>query len=498
MKIILSMLFAMLLFPLHALQETTQPDPVVLRALLIGSDSFITQENTYPIAKNNLNNLQELLSQDARHYQDIRILYEEINHPDKLAQAVNECFADADGNDISLFYFSTHGIMDPDVTGLYLSDGQEENLLHPEQLSVILTNIPGQKILLLDACNSGAFIGKGIETLSPRHPFTAPGIHVITSAGGCEASWQWQSSGSNTAGGTSYFSALLMNGLGGYHAADTNKDNTVTINEAYAFLLENCASSTPHRYPEDAQDAPLFLYHPEDSHALPPVSALTFEDTLLSSDQTDVDFSFTVHRDTRLFYQLVYYKDGKWDFENAAIFQDTQESGGVLKPGRKQRKIHLDTQDRSDSGYVILHLFSQENETPVFLGGRLLCVQPSAGEVALAVNTGPAFDPSADEELPILISHDMPCALSVTVRNASGKTVRRLSYAQPTRPLQLPSSGTTCYWNGLDSRNQPAPAGKYYIQVQATVGEARFTAESEYFNLLSPVEIPPAPIEQTK
>ena len=136
---------------------------------------------------------------------------------------------------------------------------------------------------------------------------------MITSAGGCEASWQWQSSGSNTAGGTSYFSALLMNGLGGYHAADINKDNTVTINEAYAFLLENCASSTPHRYPEDAQDAPLFLYHPEDSHALPPVSALTFEDTLLSSDQTDVDFSFTVHRDTRLFYQLVYYKDGKWD-----------------------------------------------------------------------------------------------------------------------------------------------------------------------------------------
>lgn len=484
MKHILLLLFTALLLP-FSVPETD--NSCRMRAMLIGSDTFITQENTYPIARNNLHSIQSLLQSDVRTYQDIGIWYETISDPQTLSDAMDSFFAATDENDISLFYFSTHGILSENTAGLYLSDGTTESLLDPQTLSSLLSAIPGKKILLLDACNSGAFIEKGTDNLLINHPFTEKDIYVITSAGGFEASWQWHSNRQNVSGG-SYFASLLSSGLSGYHTADVNKDLTVTINEAFAYLSENSAASTPQRYPQDAADFPLYCYSDQAPDYLPAISGLTFEDTLLSVDQSDVRFSFTVHRHAQLYYQLVYYKEGKWDFENASFFQDIQEGSDSLSPGRKQRTLHLDTANHQDSGYVMLQLFSMEGDIPVFLGGRLLCVQPSRGEVQLQVNTADGFDPFIGEEISILVTHDIPCALSVTVRNTAGKAIRRLAYAQPTRPLQLPSQGTLFYWDGKDNQGLMADLGLYYVQVQTTIGGNRFTAESDYFHLDTIIE----------
>lgn len=479
MQRILAVLFAMLLLPFSPPKANTAS---VLRAMLIGSDSFVTQENTYPIAENNLSGMQALLQSDERSYHQIGLYYETITTPDQLRDDLHRFFADCDDNDVSLLYFSTHGIMTENTAGLFLSDGTEEYLLTPQVLASMLSDIPGTKILILDACNSGAFIQKGLYPTNTAHPFISKNTYVITSAGACEASWQWQSTRRNVSGG-SYFTTLLINGLSGYHAADINKDNTVTVNEAFSFICENMAASTPQCYPEDAGNFPLYAYSDSPASSRPAISGLTFDDTLLSAEQSDVHFSFTVHRQTQLYYQLVYYKEGKWDFENASFFHDTQEGDGSLSPGRKQRKLSLDTQNNKDSGYVMIQLFSVEEETPAFIGGRLLCIQPARGAVELQVTTSKGFDPSIGEELAILVSHDVPCALSVTVRNASGKSVRRLSYERPARPLQMESGATTFYWDGKDNQGAMAEAGKYYIQVQTTIGDTRFTAESDYFIL---------------
>lgn len=484
MKQMLAIFFAMLLLPFSSEKKVNSS---VLRAMLIGSDHFITQENTYPIAGNNLNTLHTLLQSDYRQYQDVVVCYETIATPEMLAENMQHFFAGCDNNDISLFYLSTHGTVTDEACGLYLSNGTQETILPPQTLADLLSAIPGKKILLLDACNSGAFISKGTDNLETSHPFTGKDIYVITSAGACEASWQWQSNLHSTSGG-SYFAALLSGGLSGYHAADTNRDLTVTINEAYAYIRENIAASTPQRYPENTADFPLYCYSPSESNALPPMSGLVFEDTLLSADQSDVHFSFTIHRETQLYYQLVYYKDGKWDFENAAFFHDTQEGDGPLSPGRKQRNLQLNTQNRDDSGYVMIQLFSVEADVPVFLGGRLLCIQPARGAVQLQVATADGFDPLFGEEMSILVSHDVPCALSVSVRDASGKVVRRLSYSLPTRPLQLSAPATVFYWDGTDNQGMMAPLGKYYIHVQASIGDNRFTAESAPFILDTIIE----------
>lgn len=477
------MISFMLAFFLSAFPEYAERNPVALRALLVGSDTFLTQENTHPIAETNLSRLSAALSTDSRAYRKISTYYDEIGYEAALQSAVENAYAGADENDISLFFISTHGTYADGKAGLYLCDGEEETILSPQALADMLQPVPGKKILILDACNSGAFIGKGMDTLTASHPFTGPDFYVITSAGGCEASWQWQSDKSHTPSGGSYFADVLIKGLTGRHAADQNQDGIVTINEIFAFITTNYAASTPQRYPMDAKDMPLYHYLALNDQPAAAISDITFEDTLLTGGMSDLTFSFTVHQPVSLYYQLVYYQNGAWDFENAPLFQDLEGEDALLSPGRKQRSLHLGALAGTDSGYAMIQFFTMENETPVFQGARLLCVQPERGQVQLAIETAPAFRPEKGEEMPLLVFHDVPCALSVSIRNADGKTVKRLSYESPTRPQQLPKTASTFYWDGTDNQGRPLPPGAYTAYVQVYMGDMRFTAESVPFTL---------------
>ena len=106
---------------------------------------------------------------------------------DALRAAVQEAYRDATEQDVSLFYLSTHGVYDaknadaPPV--LLLSDGQTETAMTAEDLRAILDEIPGTKLLILDACNSGAFIGKGMDVSlfsDGAHAFSSPEYTMIS------------------------------------------------------------------------------------------------------------------------------------------------------------------------------------------------------------------------------------------------------------------------------------------------------------------------------
>lgn len=453
-----------------------------LRALLIGSDTFLSRENTYPIAQNNLSMLEHALEKDIRGYKAIHTYHDEIGHPAALERAIESAFAHAEEDDISLLYFSSHGI-DPETgkSGLYLSDGMEETILTPEQLYALTSSIPGKKIILLDACNSGAFIGKGSASLSVSHPFTGSDYLLITSAGASEASWQWQGEG-ELSSGSSYFTAMLASGLCGDSPADTNRDGQITMAELYAFISLNDAASTAYTYPESSP-FPLFCYLPGTAAPTDAITGITLDETLLTAGQSRITFSFTIHRETRLYYQIVYYRNGAWDFENAQHFQDDETGSGFMTPGRKERALILDMANGQDYGYAMLQFIVVEEDIPSFHGSRLLCVQPQSGDPDLSVTTLPSFSPNEMQEMPLLISHAFPCGLSVTVKDIHGKTIRRLSYAQPTRPQQLVPPASLFYWDGTDNKGLPALPGRYYIQVQVRLGEEKYTAYSTPFTL---------------
>lgn len=468
-----------------------------LRGLLIGSDHFLTKEDTWPSTENNLKKLAHLMETDARGYLSLQVYYNEIATVPAFEAAVDHAFTGASPGDISLVYLSTHGVYDAAApitqAALYLSDGLEENLLTAQTLADCLKKIPGKKILLLDGCNTGAFIGKGLAQPTVSHPFTGDEFIVITSSGASEPSWQWQGGTSSETGtGGSYFADVLYHALGGRHAADLNKDQQITLQELFSYLTANCAASTPQRYPE--ADSPLVLFACADQQdvpasPLPPITDITFEDTLLTAGQTDVLFHFTVHRPIALYYQVVYYHNGTWNFEEAQLFQDNESDNGLLAPGRKQRRLSLDMQDSRDHGYAMVQFLVMEDQVLSFQGARLLCVQPQLAEPALSVVTGAVFSPAVGEEMGIIVHHAVPCALSVTIRDSLGKTVRRLSYAQPSRPQQLSPHGSTFVWDGCDYLGRPAPEGEYTIHVDVRMESDRFTAQSLPFLLSNENEV---------
>lgn len=493
---LMAFLFVFLLSPASGEEGGFAPvdHPPKLRALLIGCDHFLTQEDTWPAAQHNIRLLSDTLMNDRRGYALIRSYASAVASVEAFGEAVLNAFQSAGSGDISLLYISTHGVYGGETegaaeSGLLLSDGQTEALLTAPELEHILSQIPGTKMVILDACNSGAVIGKGLSSFESGVSLSGPEYKVLCSAGGSEASWYFHGGGAaGDASGASYFAAVLSNGLGaqGDFGADQNDDGDITLREACAYLLDNYAASTTQAYPENDGDFVLFSYDPNAPRRVEKaVTDLSFDETLLTAGETEVSFAFTVQRQAELYYQIVYHRDGAWQFDQAQHFLDGEQADGTVLPGRKARVLTLET-DADASGYAIVQLITLEDGEPVFQGARLLCVQPASGEVALSVSAAPVFSPGGWQELPIVVRHDVPCGLTVNILNDEGRTVRRLAWESPSRPQQLSPAGSTFYWDGLLADGSPAPAGTYTVQAKVVLGGRTFTTESEKITLLTP------------
>lgn len=487
----LAWLLAFLLLPFpRGFPGNERPAQGKMRALLIGCDHFLTQEDTISAAEHNIAMLSDVLLQDDRRYALIRSCSSSIGSVSEFESAVTEAFRNAGPEDVSLLYIATHGLFEPeagvDSAALLLSDGEREERLDAQTMQAILDQVSGKKVLILDACNAGAMIGKGLSGGEGRSFFTGPDYKVLCSAGGSEASWYFQGAQDAAATGASYFAAVLCHGLGlqGEFAADINADGRVTLSEMHTFLWDNYAASTPQVYPQGDEEFVLFSYDLE--HAPPlekAVTDLTFDDTLLTAGHSEVTFSFTVQRQTELYYQIIYHQDGQWQFAQAQHYLDGEQLDGTVLPGRKKRTLSLNTSGQDASGYAMIQLITLEEGQPVFQGARLLCVQPEAGPVALRVLTAPAFAPGEGEEITILVEHDVPCGMTVNILSDRGKVVRRLAYETPSRPQQLTPAGSTFYWDGKLNNGEPAPAGEYTAQVRVRLGGESYDARSAPFRL---------------
>ena len=129
-------------------------------------------------------------------------------------------------------------------------------------------------------------------------------------------------------------------------------------------------------------------------------------------------------------------------------------------------------------------LITRENEEIQLQGSRLLCVQPAEGEILLSVKTDAAFMPENGQELCVMVQHDKPCAMTVTIVDEYGKTVKRLAYSAPSRPQQLSPAGSTFYWDGKNNAGDGAAPGKYRVKIRVKIGEETYQCESELFELM--------------
>ena len=469
-------------------EEGGQP---VLRALLIACDQFVTQDDTTPAAQTNVALMEEALSRDGREYALIRSEKGTVATIDAFRAAVSGVFSGAQAGDISLIYISTHGLYNPArsslTASLLLSDGLTEEELTAADLSDILSPIPGVKVLIIDACNSGALIGKGLNDPNDRGMLRGADIKVLCSAGGSEESWYWRSGPSGEGNGAGYFTSVLAAGLspGGEWPADENGDGTVTLHELYRYMLDHFAASTPQVYPQEEDGFALFAAETsEEAGALDAVRDIWFDDTVFTGDLTEITFSFEITRPVGVAYQLVYDRAGVWDFASAPMLWDG-ENGETLEPGWYQRTLSLGLADEDTdvSGYLMLQIYSEENDRLTLHDSRLLSVLPIEGDVALRVDVGRFFQPSRGEEMAALVRHDIPCLLTVSVQDMLGETVRYLARSEPTRPEHLTPEGDAFYWDGSKEDGTPAEPGRYMIKVRTEAGGDTYFAYSSWFKL---------------
>ncbi|MBE5797036.1 MAG: CHAT domain-containing protein [Clostridiales bacterium] len=501
---IAAMLLAVLCLPLSALAEAVIPTEAaagrVNRALLVGCDRFVSQMDTTPSSANNVEMMAQALAGGTMAPEKLMTSVDSVASIGNLAGLILDAFDQADEDDVSLFYISTHGLwqeaMGSSGMTLLLSDGEKEAGVTARQLRSMFDQIKGTKVLMLDACHAGAMIGKGVNE-HLMNVFSGPEYVVICSSGGAEESWFWSGDidGERLAG-AGYFSGTLVRALsaeGGY-GADDNRDGSITLTELKRYLLDNHGASVVRTYPEESSFA-VFTYDVSGytgrrRDAL--VEGVSFESDVLSAQEPTVHFNFNVVSTVQVAYQLVYYRQGRWDFDNAQLIYDNNgafgtwaAAGGSLSPGMKQRAITIDRAEAEDSGYVLLQLLTIDRGRPAVVCSRVLCVPPESGDPALRVDTPAAFCPGNWEELTFTVAHETPCELTVSIIDMEGKTVRRLSSRQPSRPEKLDPAGTCFTWDGRKNDGDAAADGMYRIRVRAYVGTEKYEFISEPIFLLA-------------
>lgn len=469
------------------------------RALLIGVDEFVTQPSAYPSSTNNVYAMQEMFQAAAEPLEKILVPDAPVTSAQQLTELIQRVFGGAEAGDVSYLYISTHGLYDPEngvEPALLLSDGQTENLLTPEELEAAFDGISGTKVLILDACNSGAFIGKGMTEWDEPPCFLGDDFKVITSSGAREESWYWsagEDAKQEERQGAFYFTQALCDALsaGCGYPADQNHDGSITLKELYDYLLLNHAASTPQVYPQN-DDFVIFRYDP--SEPLPtglkrsPIMDVTFSDLVLDRDSREITIEYIAMRPVRVAYQLVYRREGRWEFENAQLIYDDSErfsafgdQEGAVSAGWKQRTLRLDELADDAYGYALVQLVSIDRGKLRVHAGRVLCVLPEEEPPAPTVEISGSFAPETGRELAVFVGHTSPCTLSVAILDEEGQVVERLCHRRSTRPMGL--AGTTLYWDGKQRDGSPAPAGTYRVRAQIHWKGQTLSVESETFEL---------------
>ena len=382
-----------LLFALYGVfgmkQRTTDG---VTRCLLIGCDRFVSMPGTEPASANNVDTMEALLADFLPEGTEIS---RQVNGPGSVegfGQLVADTFRDAKQADTSLIYLSTHGIIhnsefinqnSGNESSVYdmvllLSDGETEGKLSPEELRNVLEKIPGRKILILDACHSGAVIGKGWDGLNP---FEGSGCLVLCSSSAQEDSWFWNTE-TDEYTGTGYFTAAMDRALRASDPEQIDPDGNgeVSLKELTERLRGIHGASTVCCWPEESEDQ-LFRI-PQDRKTGARLQGVSFGETETDGDAVFLPIRFRAGESVRVIYQLVPGKNGKWDFEHAVRLPDKEKTGlirGLLSPGEKERKIRLTAGSLGEDGKALLQIISYTGSslTPSVEAGTVIEIHNS-------------------------------------------------------------------------------------------------------------------------
>lgn len=155
-------------------------DNIVYRALLIGVGDYKNFPHFHPVANEttdllsppyDVDRMRQTLEQCKFGSSDsaffiINELKDWGAAKTAIFEGISSTFSGADDNDISYFYFSGHGYLDAGTNISYLCPSDTslaidiDTMISIDELVSALSVIPGTKVVIIDSCHSGGFIGK--------------------------------------------------------------------------------------------------------------------------------------------------------------------------------------------------------------------------------------------------------------------------------------------------------------------------------------------------
>ena len=243
----------------------------VRRAVLVGQNNYTTA-NVLRGPINDMNTMASTLEGLKYRFSTKRL--SDANKSDIL-NAISSTFANATDDDVSLFFYSGHGLnVIGDTTSDYYKQNQgalcmiDGGRITFSELAAAFANVKGKVIFIISSCHSGASIGKGtdaddeielfvnsaMEILGGRSEENArlgelkqSRFYVITAANRTESGWEYAFDGSGYR--QTALAAAILKGIGGKYTsgsyagsmpADKDKNSAITLKELYNYAYDLC------------------------------------------------------------------------------------------------------------------------------------------------------------------------------------------------------------------------------------------------------------------
>ena len=246
---------------------TVAQNEVVYRALCVGVGDYIQgSDNDLNAPPYDVDRIGQILQQckfgtSNTTFSNISYLKDWQATKSNILQNISSTFSGADSNDISYFYFSGHGTLLGNASYLCPADMTSfiNTAISVDELEAALSTIPGTKIVFLDTCHSGGFIGKAVGEIQNYKEeleyFNSKIINAFSQAGykyllttnqykvltSCHYYQECMELTSVTPGDFDPFGVFTMGlcegcGYFGDYLADTNLDTRVSLQEAYLYI----------------------------------------------------------------------------------------------------------------------------------------------------------------------------------------------------------------------------------------------------------------------
>jgi hypothetical protein len=186
---------------------------------------------------------------------DVTTLINQPHH--RVGEAIGDFYRDRRRDDLTLLYFSGHGLKDDDGR-LYLAmaNTRRDSLLFTalaaEQIDQAMEGcVSRQKVLILDCCYSGAFpagrIPKTDTAVHTLERFQGRGRTVLTASDATQYSFEGNQAHGQAA--QSVFTRYLVEGLR-EGSADLDGDGDIALDELYSYVHDRVVDEMPQQRPK--------------------------------------------------------------------------------------------------------------------------------------------------------------------------------------------------------------------------------------------------------